>query len=65
MAFGDSGNDIPMLSTPGFFSVAMGNACEEAKKASRFVTKDCDKSGVAHAIKKFALTARLRQIQKN
>ena len=56
MVIGDSGNDIPMLSLPGFTSVAMGNACEEAKKAARFVTKDCDKSGVAYAIKKLALS---------
>ena len=56
MAIGDSGNDIPMLTVPGFTSVAMGNACEEAKKAAHFVTKDCDKSGVAYAIKKLALS---------
>ena len=56
MVIGDSGNDIPMLTVPGFTSVAMGNACEEAKKAAHFVTKDCDKSGVAYAIKKLALS---------
>lgn len=54
MAIGDSGNDINMLELAGF-SVAMGNATDEAKNISDFVTKSCEESGVAYAIEKFVL----------
>ena len=35
--------------------VAMGNALEETKAASDYVTDDCDDEGVAHALAHFAL----------
>lgn len=54
MALGDNGNDVDMLSFAGV-SVAMGNASEEAKKASRFITGNCDSDGLAEAIEKFVL----------
>lgn len=54
MAIGDSGNDIDMLKSAGF-SVAMENACDEAKSVCDYVTKSCEDSGVAFAIEKFVL----------
>ena len=40
MAFGDSFNDLEMLSTVGF-GVAMGNGEEAAKAAAQFVCPKC------------------------
>ena len=54
MAFGDSENDNEMLRYAGT-GVAMGNALEETKAASDYVTDDCDDEGVAHALAHFAL----------
>lgn len=54
LAIGDNFNDLPMLNYAGM-SVAMGNAPEEVKKQSRFVTETNDNDGVAGAIEKFAL----------
>ncbi|WP_182425758.1 Cof-type HAD-IIB family hydrolase [Dielma fastidiosa] len=45
-AFGDSANDIPMLKEAGF-GVAMGNANEEVKQSSKFITSSNDESGIA------------------
>ncbi|MDO5416807.1 MAG: Cof-type HAD-IIB family hydrolase [Lachnospiraceae bacterium] len=50
MAIGDSGNDVSMLSLPLGFSVSMGNAMEEAKRAARFETKTNAQDGVAWAL---------------
>ena len=52
MAFGDGGNDIPMLCHAGI-GVAMGNAIDEAKEAADYVTTDIDDGGVAHALRHF------------
>ena len=52
MAFGDDLNDITMLQDAGI-GVAMGNAWEEVKKASDYVTDTCDHSGVAQAMNLF------------
>ncbi len=49
---GDSLNDLSMFAVAGH-SVAMGNAKNEVKKASDFVTKTNDENGVAHAIHHF------------
>jgi len=49
MAFGDGGNDIPMFDKVGF-AVAMGNAREQVKAHSDYVTKDCDSDGIAFAL---------------
>lgn len=54
MAIGDNFNDLSMLTIVGF-SVAMGNAEEEIKKACSFVANRNDKHGVAHAIQELAL----------
>lgn len=49
-AFGDGGNDIPMLSyVPN--SVAMGNASDEVKRAARYVTDSVDDDGIANFLK--------------
>lgn len=52
MAIGDNYNDVSMLEIAGF-PVAMGNAVDEIKEMSVFVTKANDESGVAFAIQKF------------
>ncbi len=54
MAIGDSGNDINMLESAGL-SVAMGNASDEVKKVSDYVTKSNEENGVAYAVEKFVL----------
>lgn len=54
MAFGDSGNDLPMLKAAGI-GVAMGNGVEEAKAAADFVTKTVMEDGIAYALKHFGL----------
>lgn len=45
MAFGDSFNDLEMLSSVGF-GVAMGNGEEAAKAAAKFVAPSVDEDGV-------------------
>ena len=45
MAFGDSFNDLEMLSTVGF-GVAMGNGEDAAKSAAQFVCPSVDEDGV-------------------
>lgn len=54
MAIGDSHNDTEMLKFAGV-SVAMGNASDEIKKQSKFLTLTNDENGVAHAINKFTI----------
>ncbi len=54
MAFGDGGNDIPMLKHAGI-GIAMGNATPEVQKASDFVTTTVDEDGILHALKHFGL----------
>jgi Cof subfamily protein (haloacid dehalogenase superfamily) len=56
MAVGDGHNDLPMLQWAGV-SVAMGNASWEVKQAARFLTDDCDRDGLAVALKRLILTA--------
>lgn len=51
-AFGDGGNDIPMLRhVPN--SVAMGNASDEVKRVARYVTDTVDDDGVAKFLDTF------------
>lgn len=52
MAIGDSYNDISMLSENFGYTVAMGNAIDEVKKAAKYETLDVDQNGVAAAIQK-------------
>ncbi|MFY4775760.1 Cof-type HAD-IIB family hydrolase [Metabacillus sp. RGM 3146] len=49
VAIGDQYNDIPMFKASGF-SIAMGNAQEEIKRMSDYITLTNDENGVAHAI---------------
>ncbi len=51
MALGDNYNDLSMLEIAGY-SVAMGNAEEEIKAASKYVTESNNDDGVAKAIMK-------------
>lgn len=54
IAIGDNFNDVPMFQVAGI-GVAMGNAEEEVKKQSNYVTLTNNEHGVAHAITKFVL----------
>lgn len=54
MAFGDGGNDIPMLKHAGI-GVAMGNASEEVKKSADSVTASVDEDGIALMLKQMGL----------
>ncbi|MGG1674753.1 Cof-type HAD-IIB family hydrolase [Neobacillus sp. NRS-1170] len=54
VAIGDEKNDIPMFKAAGL-SIAMGNAEDEVKKHSDFVTLTNDEHGVAYAIDKYIL----------
>ena len=54
MGFGDGGNDLTMMKKAGV-GVAMGNAEEEIKEASNYVTASNDEDGVAWAIEKLVL----------
>ena len=52
MAFGDGGNDIPMLRHAAV-GVAMGNALDSVKAVSDFITDSVDNDGVAKALKHY------------
>lgn len=54
MAFGDGGNDIPMLRHAGI-GVALGNAADEVKAAADYVTTSVDEEGVWNALAHFGL----------
>ncbi|MCD7923516.1 MAG: Cof-type HAD-IIB family hydrolase [Bacteroides sp.] len=54
MAFGDGGNDVPMLKHVAT-GVAMGNAEEHVKAVADYVTTSVDEDGVANALKHFRL----------
>lgn len=49
MAFGDGGNDIPMLQYAAV-GVAMGNASDEVKNAADIVTSCVDEDGIARIL---------------
>ncbi len=51
MAFGDGGNDLPMLRAAGV-SVAMGNSLQVLKDKADYTTLTHDQSGVAYIINK-------------
>ena len=53
-AFGDSNNDMEMIQTAGH-GIAMGNACEELKKAADYITTDIDEDGIFNALRHFHL----------
>lgn len=54
MTFGDAMNDYDMIKNAKL-SVAMGNAVDELKEVAKFVTKENNESGVAHAINMFII----------
>ncbi len=54
MAFGDSENDIEMLSEVGV-GVAMGNADEEVKQVARFTTANNNNDGISKALAHYGL----------
>lgn len=54
MAFGDGGNDIPMLRHAGI-GVAMGNADETVKNAADYVTDAVDDNGIWNALQHFGI----------
>lgn len=54
MAFGDGGNDIPMLKHVAI-GVAMGNAEKHVKAVADYVTTSVDEDGIANALKHFGL----------
>ena len=54
MAFGDGGNDIPMLKHVGI-GVAMGNSNDMVKAEADYVTDTVDNNGVVKALQHFEL----------
>lgn len=52
MAFGDGGNDIPMLRAAGT-GIAMGGASETVKAAADYVTGTVDENGIRDALLRF------------
>lgn len=54
MAFGDGGNDIPMLKHVAY-GVAMGNASDQVKQHADYITKASDEGGILHACLHFGI----------
>lgn len=54
MAFGDGGNDIPMLKHVET-GIAMGNASEMVQAAADYVTDSVDEDGILHALQHFGV----------
>ncbi len=54
MAFGDGGNDLPMVRDAAV-GVAMGNACDELKAVADYITSSVDEDGVSRALENFGL----------
>lgn len=54
MAFGDSENDIEMLSKAGI-GVAMGNGIDSVKAVANYITTNCDDDGISYALKHYGL----------
>ena len=54
MAFGDGGNDIPIIEYAGI-GVAMGNATDDVKAAADYVTDTVDEDGIVTALEHFGV----------
>ncbi len=54
IAFGDSGNDLPMLDVAGT-AVVMGNAADSVKKHADVVCESCSDNGIAHELERMGL----------
>ena len=54
MAFGDGGNDIPIIEYAGI-GVAMGNATPDVKAAADYVTGSVDEDGIISALRHFGV----------
>ena len=54
MAFGDSQNDIDMVSFAGI-GVAMGNGSDELKRIADYITTDIDDDGIKNALEHYKL----------
>ncbi|HGK6810853.1 TPA: HAD-IIB family hydrolase [Streptococcus agalactiae] len=54
IAFGDSDNDIEMLSQVGI-GVAMGNASQQVKENARYTTADNNDDGISKALARYGL----------
>lgn len=54
IAFGDSGNDLPMLEAAGT-SVVMGNAAPGIRACADIVCESCAEDGIAHELKRMGL----------
>lgn len=52
MAFGDGGNDIPMLKHVGL-GVAMGNAAPHIQAVADYITASVDDDGILKALQHF------------
>jgi hypothetical protein len=52
MAFGDGGNDVPMIRYAGV-GVAMGNAVSEARQVADYVTGSVDDDGIVQALRHY------------
>lgn len=53
-AIGDSDNDVPMIADAGY-GIAMGNACDAAKKAAAYITAAVSEMGFAKAVDEFII----------
>lgn len=54
IAFGDGGNDIPIIEYAGI-GVAMGNATDDVKAAADYVTDTVDEDGIISALEHFGV----------